>query len=79
MTVEELLSLIAGNFLGIAICAVGIVLSLRLTRKEKSAGRLYRAGQHPQPSCHERRNGHYRAPRGRRDRCDCLGFPAGKT
>ena len=43
MTVEELLNLIAGNLLGIAICVVGIVLSLRLTQKEKTASRLYLA------------------------------------
>ena len=43
MTVENILSLIAGNLLGIAICAVGIVLSLRLTQKEKTASRLYLA------------------------------------
>ena len=43
MTAEELLSLIAGNLLGIAICVVGIVLSLRLTQKEKTARRLYLA------------------------------------
>ena len=43
MTAEELLSLIAGNLLGTAICVVGIVLSLRLTQKEKTASRLYLA------------------------------------
>ena len=43
MTAEELLSLIAGNLLGIAICVVGIVLALRLASKEKTARRLYLA------------------------------------
>ena len=43
MTVEELLNQIAGNLLGLAVCVVGIVLSLRLTQKEKAASRLYLA------------------------------------
>ena len=43
MTAETILSLIAGDLLGIAICAVGIVLALRLTQKEKTASRLYLA------------------------------------